>query len=191
MLYGIHSIQRDDDIAVVYVKHPPEIPGVAYMTFGSLADGNVDVDIILQTASVGHGNDLIFTVHAQDMERAREILTEQFRAHPETVVEIDPTAVKLSVSGEGMQGKPCGSSISPPARSRSVCSSRSGTRTGRIRRCSTASRSSDLLRPAASVRLFRREQGAVRQSGPGQKRTQPPSVSRLREADVFSSPPAL
>ncbi len=65
MLYGIHSIQRDDDIAVVYVKHPPEIPGVAYMTFGSLADGNVDVDIILQTASV-----------------------------------------KLSVSGEGMQGKP-------------------------------------------------------------------------------------
>ena len=40
------------------------------------------------------------------MERAREILTEQFRAHPETVIEIDPTAVKLSVSGEGMQGKP-------------------------------------------------------------------------------------
>ena len=106
MLYGIHSIQRDDDIAVVYVKHPPEIPGVAYMTFGSLADGDVDVDIILQTASVGHGNDLIFTVHAQDMERAREILTEQFRVHPETVIEIDPTAVKLSVSGEGMQGKP-------------------------------------------------------------------------------------
>ena len=106
MLYGIHSIQRDDDIAVVYVKHPPEIPGVADMTFGSLADGDVDVDIILQTASVGHGNDLIFTVHAQDMEKAREILTEQFKAHPETVVEIDPTAVKLSVSGEGMQGKP-------------------------------------------------------------------------------------
>ena len=76
------------------------------MTFGSLADGNVDVDIILQTASFGHGNDLIFTVHAQDMERAREILTDRFKSHPETVIEIDPTAVKLSVSGEGMQGKP-------------------------------------------------------------------------------------
>ena len=106
MLYGIHSITRDDDIAVVYVKHPPEIPGVAYMTFGSLADGNVDVDIILQTASLGPGNDLIFTVHAEDLERARDILTDQFKAHPETVIEIDPTAVKLSVSGEGMQGKP-------------------------------------------------------------------------------------
>ena len=105
MLYGIHSITRDDDIAVVYVKHPPEIPGVAYMTFGSLADGNVDVDIILQTASVGHGNDLIFTVHAQDMERAREILTDQFKAVKGSGSESAVT-VKLSVSGEGMQGKP-------------------------------------------------------------------------------------
>jgi len=76
------------------------------MTFGALADGGVDVDIILQTASVGHGNDLIFTIHAEDSERAREILTKRFSDSPETEIEIDPSAVKLSVSGEGMQGKP-------------------------------------------------------------------------------------
>ena len=106
MLYGIHAISRDDNIAVVYVRRPPETPAAAFMTFGALADGNVDVDIILQTASVGHGNDLIFTIHTEDTERAREILTKQFADHPETEIEIDPSAVKLSVSGEGMQGKP-------------------------------------------------------------------------------------
>ena len=91
MLYGIHSIKRDDNIAVVYVRHPPEIPGVAYLTFGSLADGGVDVDIILQTASVGHGSDFIFTIHAEDSERAREILTKRFSDSPETEIEIDPS----------------------------------------------------------------------------------------------------
>ena len=104
MLYGIHAISRDDNIAVVYVRRPPKNPAVAYLTFGALADGQVDVDIIIQTASVGHGNDLIFTIHAEDSERAREILTKQFASSPDT--EIDPSAVKLSVSGEGMQGKP-------------------------------------------------------------------------------------
>lgn len=106
MLYGIHAISRDDDIAVVYVRRPPENPAVAYQTFGALADGNVDVDIILQTASVGHGSDLIFTIHAEDTERARDLLTRLFADHPDTEIEIDPSAVKLSVSGEGMQGKP-------------------------------------------------------------------------------------
>ena len=105
MLYGIHAISRDDDIAVVYVRRPPVNPAVAFMTFGALADGNVDVDIIIQT-SVGHGNDLIFTIHAADSERARDILTRTFADSPETEIEIDPSAVKLSVSGEGMQGKP-------------------------------------------------------------------------------------
>ena len=106
MLYGIHSITRDDNIAVVYVRRPPDTPAAVFMTFGALADGNVGVDIILQTASVGHGNDLIFTIHADDAERAREILKKQFEDSPDTEIEIDPTAVKLSVSGEGMQGKP-------------------------------------------------------------------------------------
>ena len=106
MLYGIHAITREDDIAVVYVRKPPENPGAPYLVFGSLADGGVDVDIILQTASFGHGGDLIFTIHAVDTERAREILEQTFADHPETTIEIDPTAVKLSVSGEGMQGKP-------------------------------------------------------------------------------------
>lgn len=106
MLYGIHAISRDDNIAVVYVRRPPKNPAVAYLTFGALADGQVDVDIIIQTASVGHGNDLIFTIHAEDSERAREILTKQFASSPDTEIEIDPSAVKLSVSGEGMQGKP-------------------------------------------------------------------------------------
>ena len=35
-----------------------------------------------------------------------EMTTEEIINKPDDVIEIDPTAVKLSVSGEGMQGKP-------------------------------------------------------------------------------------
>ena len=103
MMFGIHAITRDDGIAIVYIQNPPDVPGLAYLVFGTLADAGVDVDIILQT---NRGGDVIFTVHKEDMEHARDVLEEQFRDFPGTSVEIDPCAVKLSVSGEGMQGKP-------------------------------------------------------------------------------------
>lgn len=105
-MYDIQAITRDDGIAIVYIRRPPNVPGLAYRTFSHLADGGVDVDIILQTASFGRDVDIIFTVHKDDMETARDLLEDFFRDHPDTEIEIDPSSVKLSVAGEGMQGRP-------------------------------------------------------------------------------------
>ncbi|MBE6626315.1 MAG: ACT domain-containing protein [Ruminococcaceae bacterium] len=105
-MYDIQAIQRDDGVAIVYIRKPPNIPGLAYRTFASLADNGIDVDLIVQPSFSSAGGTMIFTIHQKDAEPARDVLTELFAAHPETEIEIDPCAVKLSVAGEGMQGKP-------------------------------------------------------------------------------------
>ncbi len=105
-MYDIQAITRDDEIAIVYIRRPPNVPGLAYRTFSHLAQGSVDVDIILQTASFGRDVDIIFTVHKEDMEHTRDLLEAFFADHAATEIEIDPSAVKLAVAGEGMQGRP-------------------------------------------------------------------------------------
>lgn len=105
-MYGIQAIQRDDGVAIVYIRKPPDIPGLAYRTFASLADNEVDVDLIVQPSLSPTGGTMIFTIHQKDAERARNVLEALFSDCHDTEIEIDPCAVKLSVSGEGMQGKP-------------------------------------------------------------------------------------
>jgi len=105
-MYDIQAIQRDDGVAIVYIRKPPNIPGLAYRTFASLAEHEVDVDLIVQPSLSPSGGTMIFTIHQSDAERARDVLEELFADCPDTEIEIDPCAVKLSVAGEGMQGKP-------------------------------------------------------------------------------------
>lgn len=103
---GISVIGRDDGVAMITVKDPPDRFGIAYHTFNALAESGIDVDLILQT-STGHGSGgIIFTVQKTDAERACEILNGLFADSPSTAAEADTDIVKLTVSGSGMQGKP-------------------------------------------------------------------------------------
>ena len=43
------AITRERDISVIDIRNPPDIFGIAYLTFSSLAEAGVDVDLILQT----------------------------------------------------------------------------------------------------------------------------------------------
>lgn len=103
---GVSAIKRDDDIAIVSIKNPPNRTGMAYFVFSSLAEADIDVDIILQTESPMRNNDIVFTVHGHDAERTLEVLKATFADSKETSVVINSDAVKISVSGAGMQGKP-------------------------------------------------------------------------------------
>lgn len=103
---GVSAIHRDDDIAIVSIKNPPERAGMAYFVFGALGEAEIDVDIILQTESPMRNNDIIFTIHAKDAEATDAVLEALFSDSPETTVVISRDVVKLSVAGAGMQGKP-------------------------------------------------------------------------------------
>lgn len=103
---GISVIGRDDDIAVIYVKDPPQTMGIAYYTFAALAENGIDVDLIIQTSTGGTNGDIIFTVRADDAEKTKSVLSALFRASAHTTVRADTDIAKLTVSGAGMQGKP-------------------------------------------------------------------------------------
>lgn len=103
---GVSVISRDDDIAIVYIKNPPAKMGIAYYVFNALAEAGIDVDIILQTSTSHIRGDIIFTVHQIDVERTKEVFAKEFADSSDTEIEIDTDAVKLMVSGVGMQGKP-------------------------------------------------------------------------------------
>ena len=62
----IRAVQADDSEAKITVTGVPDRPGVAATLFRSLADADVNVDMIVQNVSEGGVTDIAFTVpHAQ------------------------------------------------------------------------------------------------------------------------------
>ena len=48
----IRGVAHDTNVAKLAARGVPDEPGVAYRIFAALADANIDVDMIVQSASV-------------------------------------------------------------------------------------------------------------------------------------------
>ena len=69
----ISGIAFSRDEAKITVMGVPDRPGIAYAILGPIADANVDVDMIIQNASVEGITDFSFTVHRNDYQKAMDI----------------------------------------------------------------------------------------------------------------------
>ena len=80
-------------------------PGVAGRVFGSLADANVNVDMIIQNEPVSEDSmaDLSFTVVSDDLRSAAEVLAGLDVAEG---IETDERVGKVSIVGAGMRSHP-------------------------------------------------------------------------------------
>jgi aspartate kinase len=100
----ISGIAFNRDEAKITVLGVPDKPGIAYSILGPIADANIDVDVIIQNASIEGLTDFSFTVHRAEYKRAMEIL--QSKVKPEIgargVVGDDKIA-KVSLVGIGMR----------------------------------------------------------------------------------------
>ncbi len=105
-MIGVHAVEKNDGVAKITVGKVPHEAGVAYRIFASLAERGVDVDLILQTELRGQFCDIVFTVKKTDSERAKSLLQGLFKDNPETYTNVEDHIVKITVSGEGMQGRP-------------------------------------------------------------------------------------
>ena len=102
----ISGIAFTRDEAKITVLGVPEKPGIAYQILGPVADGNVDVDMIIQ--NVGHDGttDFSFTVSRADYDKAMNILS-GVQAHiGAREIRGDRTMAKVSVVGVGMRSHP-------------------------------------------------------------------------------------
>jgi aspartate kinase len=99
----ISGIAFNRDEAKITVMSVPDRPGIAYAILGPIADANIDVDMIIQNASVDGITDFSFTVHRNDYQKALGI-AKQVQAHigAKGVVG-DNRVCKVSMVGVGMR----------------------------------------------------------------------------------------
>lgn len=102
----IRAVQADDSEAKVTVTGVPDRPGVAATLFRTLADADVNVDMIVQNVSEQGHTDISFTLPAGELATVLP-LTEQVAAEigADRVLS-DPSIAKVSLVGAGMRTNP-------------------------------------------------------------------------------------
>src|SRR5256885_16682589 len=99
----IRGVSLDKNQAKVTLAHVPDKPGVAARIFKALGDANLNVDMIVQTASHGGiaATEMSFTLDKADLLKARKVL-ESIRTEagfPEMVA--NEKIGKLPITGVG------------------------------------------------------------------------------------------
>ena len=105
--FVIRGVAHDTNVAKLAARGVLDEPGVAYRIFAALADANIDVDMIVQSASVQKDkNDILFTVAKTDMAEALGVLENLKAAMPFDKVDLEVNVAKVSIVGAGMLGSP-------------------------------------------------------------------------------------
>ncbi len=75
--------------------------------FSALAEANIDVDMIVQSASAtDHKNDILFTVTQTDMVEAMSVIESLKETMHFDKADIEVNVAKVSIVGAGMLGSP-------------------------------------------------------------------------------------
>lgn len=100
----ISGIAFNRDEAKITVAGVPDRPGIAYQILGPIADGNIDVDMIIQNVGADGTTDFTFTVNKSEMPKALAILKDKVQGHiGAREINGDDKIAKVSVVGVGMR----------------------------------------------------------------------------------------
>ncbi|CCG06845.1 aspartate kinase [Pararhodospirillum photometricum] len=100
----VSGIAYSRDEAKVTLMAVADRPGIAARIFGPLAEGNINVDMIVQNISAdGQSTDVTFTLPRGDLARALKLLEDHRESINYQKVIADKAVVKVSVIGVGMR----------------------------------------------------------------------------------------
>ena len=99
----VTGISQDKNEAKITVLHVSDRPGIAHSIFAPLAEAEIIVDMIIQSASSQGFTDMSFTVPRGDYKRAMQILQELVNQKKAIYVTGDEKIAKVSVVGVGMR----------------------------------------------------------------------------------------
>jgi aspartate kinase len=99
----VSGIAFNKDEAQIIVRGVPDTPGVAHKILCPISDANIEVDVIVQNVAADGTTDLTFTVHRNEVVKAKEI-TELVanKLHARQVV-VESDICKVSLVGVGMR----------------------------------------------------------------------------------------
>ena len=100
----ISGIAFNRDEAKITLTRVPDQPGIAFRILGPIAEANIDVDMIIQNASIDGHTDFSFTVHRNEYQRALTVLEAQVKGDVGAAEIVGDTRIaKVSVVGIGMR----------------------------------------------------------------------------------------
>lgn len=102
----ISAVTHDTSEAKVTVTRVPDKPGIAARLFRSLADENVNLDMIVQNTSHDGTTDISFTVPKSDLETAVAVCRSHAGEISASDVLTDDAVAKVSLVGAGMKTHP-------------------------------------------------------------------------------------
>lgn len=99
----VSGIAFNRDEAKLSVRSIPDIPGMASRILSPVGDANIEVDVIVQNVGGDGSNDLTFTVHRNDVAKAKSILDQVVAEIGAGQVSADDKIAKVSIVGVGMR----------------------------------------------------------------------------------------
>ncbi len=102
----ITGVTYTKNVAKLAVFGVPDQPGVAYQIFKKLADNNISVDMIVQSAMRDGINDISFTVTQDDLHKSLETVEETIKEVGAQGYTYNADVAMVSVVGAGMNSNP-------------------------------------------------------------------------------------
>lgn len=100
---SVSGVTYDKNQARITIIGVPDKPGIAYKIFGTVANDNIVVDMIIQNTGQGGLTDISFTVPGTDMDKAVKIVKEMIAGIGAKGVEVKNEVSKVSIIGVGMR----------------------------------------------------------------------------------------
>ncbi len=103
VISGIILSRNEAKLSVIRV---PDRPGVAYCILSPLAEASINVDMIIQNASIDDYTDFTFTVPKNDLKKTRELVEDVIAEIGAQELRTDDAIVKVSAVGLGIKNCP-------------------------------------------------------------------------------------
>jgi aspartate kinase len=99
----VSGIAFNRDEAKLTIRGIPDVPGIASRILGAVGRANIEVDVIVQNVAQDNTASLTFTVHRDELTKAKDVLEAVAKELGATTVEADAGIAKLALVGVGMR----------------------------------------------------------------------------------------
>lgn len=102
----VSGVAHDLNCAKFAIFDVPDQPGIAKTLFKALADGGINVDMVIQSAMRNNHNDIAFTIDRDDLSKAIPVVEALTKKIGASGSDYGDNVAKVSIVGAGMQTNP-------------------------------------------------------------------------------------
>lgn len=99
----VSGIAFNRDEAKLTIRGIPDVPGIASKVLGAVGRANIEVDVIVQNVAQDNTASLTFTVHRNELAKAKEVVESIAAELGASAVDTNSGIAKLALVGVGMR----------------------------------------------------------------------------------------